>query len=109
MEFNNQVNTDFEQPVNKPCLTHDQFTTLTKVNGRIIELKQSGFDIIERLDAVKTDINELESLLEKIKAELADRKQEMEKYFNDYIYEPYSISGQISIADTEPHYITVVE
>lgn len=93
----------------KPALTSEQFATMAAINSRVRDLKQSGFDMREYLDSVRQEIARVEAELEKAREELVEKTKEMTTCFEEFVYKPYGISGQISIADTEPHYITVLE
>lgn len=93
----------------KPALTKEQFAHMAAINGRVRDLKQGGFDLREYLDSVKQEVAKVEAELEKAREELVEKTKEMQNCFDEYIYKPFGITGQIAIADNEPHYITVVE
>lgn len=93
----------------KPALTSEQFATMAAINSRVRDLKQGGFDMREYLDSVKLEVTRVEAELEKAREELVEKTKEMTTCFEEFVYKPFGISGQISISDTEPHYITVVE
>lgn len=93
----------------KPALSNEQYTIMADINARIRDLKQGGFDLREYLDSVRQEVIRVETELEKARTELVSKTEEMQKCFEDFIFTPHNITGQIAIADTEPHYITVVE
>jgi hypothetical protein len=93
----------------QPALSNEQYVFMADINARIRDLKQGGFDLREYLDSVKQEVTRVETELEKARAELVNKTEEMQKCFEDFIFTPHGITGQIAIADTEPHYITIIE
>jgi len=92
----------------KPFLTTEQYVEMAEINARVRELKQLGFDIRELLDNLRSEMGRLEGELDKTRNELIAKTQDMQTCFQQYIYEPFNMTGQIVVADTEPHYITQV-
>ena len=93
----------------RPAITDEQYAQMAAINARIRDLKQFGFDLREHIDGMRTEIARLDGELEKARDELVERTKDMQKCYDDFILAPYGITGQIAIADTTPHYITVME
>jgi len=104
-----KTNAELVIEAEKPALTKEQFAHMATINNRVRDLKQSGFDLREYLDSIKQEITRVEAELEKAREELVEKTKEMQNCFDEYIYKPFGITGQISIADSEPHYITMLE
>lgn len=94
---------------NKPAITNEQFAKMAEINARIRDLKQGGFDMREYIDSVKKEITRVETELEKAREELIERTKDMQQCFDEFIYQPFGIVGQITISDTEPHYVTSID
>jgi molecular chaperone GrpE (heat shock protein) len=93
--------------VSQPALSEEEYSHMAGVNARIRDLKQYGYDLREHLDGMKSELARLEEILENTRTELEQKTQEMQDCFDNYILKPYGLTGEIVIADTVPHYITV--
>lgn len=93
----------------KPAITTEQFAKMAEINARVRDLKQGGFDMREYVDSIKREISRVEAELEKAREELVEKTKEMQQCFDEFIYKPFGITGQISISDTEPHYVTSID
>jgi|GEM_PF-4983537 len=102
-KFDNQK----EVQGDKPALSAEQYQQMAGVNARIKDLKQYGYDLREHLDNLRKDIVQVEEALDNARKELEEKTQEMQECFDNFILKPYGLTGEITIADTEPHYITV--
>lgn len=111
MNLSDEPNNTFEPSLteSKPVLTDEQYAKMAALHNRIKELKQGGFDLLEILDALKKDVNRVESELADTRTELVEKNQEIQTCYEEFIFKPYQITGQIAISDTSPHYINVLD
>jgi chromosome segregation ATPase len=117
MKVDNTKDVEFENlKDSKPALSPEQYQQMAMAYTKLRELKQIGFDLRENLDSltkhlevVTKDIAAVEEALASTRQELEDKNKELQTCFDEYIMQPYGLTGEIEIAETEPHYITVKE
>ena len=108
-ESANTMESEFEnlpQQEETPTITDAQYQKMSAINVRIRDLKQFGFDVRERKDELEKEIDRLDGELLKMREELAYQTQEMQKCYDEFVLKPYNITGQITISETSPHYIS---
>ena len=99
---------EMDKKTEKPALTHEQYEHMARINAKVRELKQNGYDMREYLDKLNFDIKQIETQLLRSRDEIVDLNAEMENCYKDYIFTPYNLTGQMTSSETGPHYITVV-
>jgi hypothetical protein len=91
----------------QPAISHDEYLELVSMRQSILELKAQKSDVLEfvnvaqqyaaQLQQAQERLNVLNDALNENTTSLQDRMKE--------IVEPLGVSGEFTIADTEPHYI----
>lgn len=97
-----------------PVVSHEDYLELVSMRQSVLELKAQKSDVLEflnqaqqimaqaqqvapQLQAAQERVNLLNEALNENTTALQDRMKE--------IVEPFGVSGEFTIADTEPHYI----
>ena len=91
----------------QPAISHDEYLELVSMRQSILELKAQKSDVLEfvnvaqqyaaQLQQAQERLNVLNDALNENTTALQDRMKE--------IVEPLGVSGEFTIADSEPHYI----
>jgi hypothetical protein len=89
------------------AISHDEYLELVSMRQSILELKAQKSDVLEfvnvaqqyaaQLQQAQERLNVLNDALNENTSALQDRMKE--------IVEPLGVSGEFTIADSEPHYI----
>ena len=92
-----------------PALTEDEYEDLFALRNRVGELRNMRSDTFDAIDNAKQQLQMIENQFENLQHSIRSTPQQFEMQFKELISK-YNISGgNISIADTAPHYITTYE
>jgi DNA repair ATPase RecN len=92
-----------------PALTEDEYEDLFALRNRVGELRNMRSDAFDTIDNAKQQLQMIENQFENLQHSIRSTQQQFEMKFKELMAK-YNVSGgNISIADTEPHYITTYE
>ena len=105
---NVEVNVDeVVADVDRATISHDEYLELVSMRQTVLELKAQKSDVLEFVNVAQQYVQRMQQAQEQLNAlneavnenanALQDRMKEM--------IEPLGITGEFTIADTEPHYI----
>jgi hypothetical protein len=91
----------------RPTISHDEYLELVSMRQTVLELKAQKSDVLEFVNVAQQYVQRMQQAQEQLNAlneavnENANALQERMKE----MIEPLGITGEFTIADTEPHYI----
>ena len=92
-----------------PALTEEEYEDLFALRNRVGELRNMRSDTFDAIDNAKQQLQMIESQFENLQHSIRLTQQQFEMKFKE-LMSKYNVSGgNISIADTAPHYITTYE
>ena len=102
---------EVETDENRPTISHDEYLELVSMRQTVLELKAQKADVLEFVNVAQQYLQRMQQAQEQLNAlneavnENANALQERMKE----MIEPLGITGELTIADTEPHYIIPAE
>lgn len=102
---------EVETDENRPTISHDEYLELVSMRQTVLELKAQKADVLEFVNVAQQYLQRMQQAQEQLNAlneavnENANALQERMKE----MIEPLGITGEFTIADTEPHYIIPAE
>jgi CHASE3 domain sensor protein len=92
-----------------PALTEDEYEDLLSLKARVAELKNMRSDAFDAIDNAKAQLELMQNQFESIQHSVRNTGQQFEMKFRELMAKYGVQGGNISIADTPPHYITTFE
>ena len=98
---------EVETDENRPTISHDEYLELVSMRQTVLELKAQKADVLEFVNVAQQYLQRMQQAQEQLNAlneavnENANALQERMKE----MIEPLGITGEFTIADSEPHYI----
>ncbi len=102
---------EVETDENRPTISHDEYLELVSMRQTVLELKAQKADVLEFVNVAQQYLQRMQQAQEQLNAlneavnENANALQERMKE----MIEPLGITGEFTIADSEPHYIIPAE
>jgi hypothetical protein len=90
-----------------PAISHDEYLELVTMRQSILELKAQKSDVLEFVNVAQQYASQLQGANERlslINDAITENSEALQDRMKE-IVEPFSVSGEFSISDTEPHYI----
>lgn len=90
-----------------PSISHEEYLELVAMRQSVLELKAQKSDVLEFLNVAQQYVQQLQGAQERLGL-LNEALQENTAALQDRMKEivaPFSISGEFTISDSEPHYI----
>ena len=90
-----------------PAVSHEEYLELVAMRQSVLELKAQKSDILEFVNVAQQYAAQLQAAQERLNLlneSLNENTQALQERMKELI-EPFGISGEFTIADTEPHYI----
>lgn len=88
-------------------LTKEEYEELLGYRQRVVELKNARSDIMDQMQRLKKQMEFAENQFGSVQSSIDSSEDQMNFKFQE-LMKKYEVSGgQIAIADTEPHVITV--
>ena len=91
----------------RPAVTHDEYLELVSMRQTVLELKAQKSDVLEFVNVAQQYAAQLQGANERlslINDAITENSEALQERMKE-IVEPFSVSGEFSISDTEPHYI----
>ena len=91
----------------RPAVTHDEYLELVSMRQTVLELKAQKADVLEFVNVAQQYAAQLQGATERlglINDAITENSEALQERMKD-IVEPFNVSGEFSISDTEPHYI----
>ena len=92
-----------------PALTDEEYEDLFALRNRVGELRNMRSDAFDAIDNAKQQLEMVENQFENIQHSIRATQQQFEMKFKELMSKYNIQGGNISIADTAPHYITTYE
>lgn len=92
---------------NRPSVTHDEYLELVSMRQTVLELKAQKADVLEFVNVAQQYAAQLQAANERlglINDAINENSEALQERMKE-IVEPFNISGEFSITDSEPHYI----
>jgi len=92
----------------QPTVTHEEYLELVAMRQSLLELKAQKSEVLEFVMVAQQYASQLQAAQERLTL-LNDAINENTTALQDQmrsIVEPLGVSGEFTIADTEPHYVT---
>ena len=95
------------EEMDRPQVSHEDYLELVSMRQSVLELKAQKSDVLEFVNVAQQYVQRMQQAQEQLNAlneavnENANALQERMKE----MIEPLGITGEFTIADTEPHYI----
>jgi hypothetical protein len=99
------------EEMDSPQVSHEDYLELVAMRQSILELKAQKADVLEFVNVAQQYAAQLQQAQERlsvINEAVNDNSNALQERMKEII-EPLGISGEFSIADTEPHYILPVD
>ena len=99
------------EELDAPQVSHEDYLELVAMRQSILELKAQKADVLEFVNVAQQYAAQLQQAQERlsvINEAVNDNSNALQERMKEII-EPMGISGEFSIADTEPHYILPVD
>ena len=93
--------------VDRPVISHEDYLDLVAKRQVVLEKKSRKSDLQDYRDSLVKQMEEVDATLETIKDEIAADNTALQDRFAEVI-QPLGITGEFSISDTEPHYVTEI-
>ena len=93
--------------VDQPTVSHDEYLELVSMRQSVLELKAQKSDVLEFVNLAQQYAAQLQGATERlglINDAINENSEALQGRMKE-IVEPFNISGEFSISDTEPHYI----
>jgi hypothetical protein len=90
-----------------PAVSHEEYLELVSMRQSVLELKAQKSDVLEFVNVAQQYAVQLQAAQERLNLlneALNENTQALQERMKELI-EPFGISGEFTIADTEPHYI----
>lgn len=90
-----------------PTITHDEYLELVSMRQQVLELKAQKSDVLEFVNVAQQYAAQLQGAQERLQLindAITENSEALQDRMKELI-EPYDISGEFTIVDTEPHYI----
>jgi hypothetical protein len=90
-----------------PAISHEEYLELVAMRQSVLELKAQKSDVLEFLNVAQQYVSQFQGAQERLNL-LNDALNENTTALQDRMKEiiaPYNITGEFTIADTEPHMI----
>ena len=103
----NAVDSEVEVSEERPTITHDEYLELVSMRQSLLELKAQKADVLEFVNVAQQYAAQLQGATERlglINDAITENSEALQERMKD-IVEPFNVSGEFSISDTEPHYI----
>ena len=95
---NVEVNVDeVVADVDRATISHDEYLELVSMRQTVLEFVNVAQQYVQRMQQAQEQLNALNEAVNENANALQERMKEM--------IEPLGITGEFTIADTEPHYI----
>jgi hypothetical protein len=104
MDENTQAINEYLQDV--PCLSEDEYEDLFGLKQRVQELRAIRSDAFDAIDNLKQQLELAQNQFDNINQSLRSTNQQFELKFRELMAKYGVNGGNISVADTAPHYIT---
>ena len=91
----------------RPAVTHDEYLELVSMRQTVLELKAQKADVLEFVNVAQQYAAQLQGATERlglINDAITENSEALQERMKE-IVEPFNISGEFSISDTEPHFI----
>jgi hypothetical protein len=91
----------------RPVVSHDEYLELVSMRQTVLELKAQKADVLEFVNVAQQYASQLQGANERlglINDAITENSEALQERMKE-IVEPYNVSGEFSITDTEPHYI----
>ena len=91
----------------RPAVTHDEYLELVSMRQTVLELKAQKSDVLEFVNVAQQYAAQLQGANERlslINDAITENSEALQERMKE-IVEPFNVSGEFSITDTEPHYI----
>ena len=91
----------------RPAVTHDEYLELVSMRQTVLELKAQKADVLEFVNVAQQYASQLQGASERlglINDAITENSEALQERMKE-IVEPFNISGEFSISDTEPHFI----
>jgi uncharacterized protein (DUF849 family) len=95
----------------QPTVSHEEYLELVSMRQSILELKAQKADVLEFVTVAQqyaAQMQQAQERLNVINEAVNENTNALQERMKEII-EPLGISGEFSIADTEPHYILPAE
>lgn len=95
----------------QPTVSHEEYLELVSMRQSILELKAQKSDVLEFVTVAQQYASQLQQAQERlnvINEAVNENTNALQERMKEII-EPLGISGEFSIADTEPHFILPAE
>ena len=91
----------------RPVVSHDEYLELVSMRQTVLELKAQKADVLEFVNGAQQYAAQLQGANERlglINDAITENSEALQERMKE-IVEPFNVSGEFSITDTEPHYI----
>lgn len=91
----------------RPVVSHDEYLELVSMRQTVLELKAQKADVLEFVNVAQQYASQLQGANERlglINDAITENSEALQERMKE-IVEPFNVSGEFSITDTEPHYI----
>jgi hypothetical protein len=91
----------------RPVVSHDEYLELVSMRQTVLELKAQKADVLEFVNVAQQYAAQLQGANERlglINDAITENSEALQERMKE-IVEPFNVSGEFSITDTEPHYI----
>lgn len=92
-----------------PALSEDEYEDLFALRNRVAELKNMRMDALDAVDNAKQQLEMIQNQFENLSHSVRSTQQQFEMKFRELMSKYNIQGGNITIADTPPHYITTYE
>ncbi len=106
MDENTQAQAVDEYLQGIPALSEDEYEDLFGLKQRVQELRAIRSDAFDAIDNLKQQLELAQNQFDNINQSLRSTNQQFELKFRELMAKHGINGGNISVADTPPHYIT---
>jgi hypothetical protein len=99
------------EEMDAPAVSHDDYLELVSMRQSVLELKAQKSDVLEYVTQAQQYLSQMQSAQERLNTlneAINENSSALQERMKEII-EPLGISGEFSIADTDPHYILPAE
>jgi hypothetical protein len=89
----------------KPVVSHDDYIALATLRGKQTEAKNRAYDLGKVVRQLEEQLEGFRNEFAKAEADVEETTNTLQEKFGE-VMEPLGVNGNVSIADTEPHYVT---
>jgi len=91
----------------QPVVTHEDYLELVSMRQAVLELKAQKSDVLEFVGVAQQYASQLQAAQERLNLlnEAINENTEALQAKMRNVVEPLGVSGEFTIADTEPHYV----